>query len=313
MATRESGRAQGGELEEKTDLSAETDAKLLQCAQLLQANQLNEALQLLTALEKRCRVGNDNASLVRVCEAALKACYEADDTATLLSTLKTFATRRSQKTAAIKALVQTALPWCVQEPYTPLPVTGIDAATKRDQLVEALRELTDGKIFLERERAQLTRVAATLREEAGDIHGASQLLQQVHVETYGSLSKREKVEFILEQMRITLAAHDYVRAAIVAGKVSRKFLAEESMHDYKVRFFSLLTISHRHEKDALALAKDYHAIYSTPSTLQDETQWMAALQATVLFLALSPYNNEQQDMMHRIAQDANLEKLPAYQ
>ena len=35
-------------------------------------------------------------------------------------------------------------------------------------------------------------------EEAADVLG------EVHVETYGSLSKREKVEFILEQMRLTL-------------------------------------------------------------------------------------------------------------
>lgn len=313
MATRESGRAQGGELEERTDLSAETDAKLAQCEQLLQSGQLNEALQLLTALEKRCRVGNDNPSLVRVCEAALKACYDAKDHEALLATLKTLATRRSQKTTAIKALVQTAMPWCVQEPYSPLPVSSKEEEEKRNQLVETLRDLTDGKIFLERERAQLTRVWATLQESAGDIHKASTVLQEVHVETYGSLSKREKVEFILEQMRLTLSAQDFVRAAIVAGKVSRKFLAEENMQDYKVRFFSLLTISHRHDKDALALAKDYHAIYSTPTTLQEETKWMEALQATVLFLVLSPYNNEQQDMMHRVSKDSNLEKLPACQ
>jgi 26S proteasome regulatory subunit N5 len=127
------------------------------------------------------------------------------------------------------------------------------------------------------------------------------------------LSKRDKVEFILEQLRLTLAAQDFVRAAIVAGKISRKHLAEESMEDYKVRFFTLLTISHRHEKEAFELAKDYHAMYLTPHILKDESKWMEALQSTVLFLALSPYSNEQQDMMHRISSDINLEKLPACQ
>ena len=51
---------------------------------------------------------------------------------------------------------------------------------------------------------------------------AADVLQDVHVETYGSLSKREKVEFILEQMRLTLGKKDYVRAAIVAGKINKK-------------------------------------------------------------------------------------------
>ena len=278
-----SGAAAGGQLEEKIDLSAETDAKLEQSKQLVEAGQLPEALALLAALEKRCRVGNDNASLIRVCEASVKACHQVGDHETLVSTLNTLSTRRSQKTAAVLALVQTALPWCVQEPYTPMPVANEQEKEIRDKLVVALRDITDGKIFLERERAQLTRAWATIQEQADDIAKAASVLQEVHVETYGSLSKRDKVEFILEQLRLTLAAQDFVRAAIVAGKVSRKHLAEESMEDYKVRFFQLITISHRHEKNALELAKDYHAIYSTTHILSDEAKWTEALQSTVLF------------------------------
>jgi 26S proteasome regulatory subunit N5 len=138
-------------------------------------------------------------------------------------------------------------------------------------------------------------------------------LQDVHVETFGSISKRDKIEFILEQMRLTLAKQDFVRAAIVAGKVSRKHLKEENMEEYKVKFFTLMTIYHRHEKNALELAKDYHAIYSTPHILADEAKWIDALQSTVVFLALSGYDNDQQDMLHRINLDTNLEKLPACQ
>jgi hypothetical protein len=43
------------------------------------------------------------------------------------------------------------------------------------------------------------------------------------------------------------------------------------------------------------LAKDYHAIYSTPHLLADEAKWMMLLQSTVIFLALSAYVNDQQD------------------
>ena len=105
-----------------------------------------------------------------------------------------------------------------------------------------------------------------------------------------------------------MAKKDFVRAAIVAGKVNRKHLSE--MKDYKVRFFTLLSTLHRHEKKALELVKDYHAIYSTAHDDEDDTLWKDALQSTVLFLALSAYGNEQQDMMHRINLDKNLEKLP---
>jgi 26S proteasome regulatory subunit N5 len=114
-------------------------------------------------------------------------------------------------------------------------------------------------------------------------------------------------------MRLTLAKKDYVRSAIVAGKVSRKHLQEENMEEYKVKFFTLMAELHRHEKDAFMLANDYHSIYSTPHILNDEAKWTDALQSTVVFLALSPYSNEQQDMMNRVKEDSNLEKLPSFQ
>jgi hypothetical protein len=37
------------------------------------------------------------------------------------------------------------------------------------------------------------------------------------------------------------------------------------------------------------------------------------LQSTVVFLALSGYDNEQQDLLNRVNTDSNLEKLPACQ
>mmetsp|Transcript_65086 Transcript_65086/g.96153 ORF Transcript_65086/g.96153 Transcript_65086/m.96153 type:complete len:257 (+) Transcript_65086:1089-1859(+) len=110
-------------------------------------------------------------------------------------------------------------------------------------------------------------------------------------------------------MRLTLGKQDYIRAAIVAGKINRKAIAEEGMEQEKIKFFTLMTEYHRHEKDAFELAKDYHSIYSTSSVQADENQWRDALQSSVLFLALSPYSNEQQDMMNRIYIDPNLEKI----
>jgi 26S proteasome regulatory subunit N5 len=163
-------------------------------------------------------------------------------------------------------------------------------------------------------------------------------LQEVHVETYGSLSKKEKVEFILEQLRLTVLKQDFVRSSIVAGKINRKHLAE--MPDYKIRFFTLLATVHRFERNALELVKDYHAVYSTlvqqeeaaatassntteAMDAEDSTTsttptasadaWKDALQAVVVFLALSPFGNERQDILMRVSQDERLAKIPACQ
>jgi len=85
------------------------------------------------------------------------------------------------------------------------------------------------------------------------------------------------------------------------------------MEDHKIKFFTLMAEYHRHEKDAFELAKDYHSIYSTSTVQQEEEQWREALQSTVLFLTLSSFSMEQQDMLHRINADPNVEKLEACQ
>lgn len=41
------------------------------------------------------------------------------------------------------------------------------------------------------------------------------------------MDKREKVEFILEQMRLCLAKHDYVRTQIISKKINTKFFQDK--------------------------------------------------------------------------------------
>eukprot|EP00574_Skeletonema_japonicum_P003031 CAMPEP_0201722654 /NCGR_PEP_ID=MMETSP0593-20130828/6952_1 /ASSEMBLY_ACC=CAM_ASM_000672 /TAXON_ID=267983 /ORGANISM="Skeletonema japonicum, Strain CCMP2506" /LENGTH=479 /DNA_ID=CAMNT_0048213633 /DNA_START=81 /DNA_END=1520 /DNA_ORIENTATION=+ len=315
-----SGAASGGQLEERIDLSTETTQKIAQASSL----PLADALALLSALEKRCRVGNDTPSLVKVCEASLDVCHGAGDYEALVSTLKTLSTRRSQKSKAIAALVTKCLPWVVDadgDGFTPLPTTSNnkeEAATNQETLVTELRNITDGKMYLEAERARLTRSLAILKESSGDIATAANVLQDVHVETYGSISKREKIEFILEQMRLTLLKRDYVRAYIVSNKVKRSMLDEEGMSELKIKFYVLLSQYHSQQKDALELARCFHAIYSTASSTaaaaaadgsDDNNKWKESLTNTVVFLCLSEYSNEVKDMMERINLDPQLEKI----
>lgn len=307
----------GGQLEERVDLSAETEAKLCQAQTLVNSStaNLSEALSLLVGIEKRCRVGNDTPSLIKVCEKSLQICKDCADEETLITTLKNLATRRSQKSKAVNALVQKAIPWVLKsEANKYMPLLDIETEEQkktRGKLVVALRDITFGNIFLETERVKLTRVLAVMKESDGDIPGAADVLQEVHVETYGSLSKREKVDFILEQIRLTLGKKDYVRADILSNKINCKAIAEEGMEEEKIKFYTLMTEYHRHQKDALELARDYHQIYCTSSVQAIEEQWRDALQNTVLFLVLSPYSMEQQSMINCINVDPKLENIDA--
>ena len=72
--------------------------------------------------------------------------------------------------------------------------------TVKATLVETLRGVTAGKLFLELESARLTRMLADMKEEEGDVAGAA-VLQEVAVETCGSMGFKEKSIYLLEQVR----------------------------------------------------------------------------------------------------------------
>jgi len=44
------------------------------------------------------------------------------------------------------------------------------------------------------------------------------------------MEKKEKVEFILEQMRLCLAKKDFVRTQIISKKISTKYFEEKDTH-----------------------------------------------------------------------------------
>lgn len=54
------------------------------------------------------------------------------------------------------------------------------------------------------------------------------------METFGSMERKEKVEFILEQMRLCLAKKDYIRTQIISKKISLKFF-ESTAEEVQVR------------------------------------------------------------------------------
>jgi 26S proteasome regulatory subunit N5 len=59
-------------------------------------------------------------------------------------------------------------------------------------------------------------------ETEDNVKAAAELLQDIQVETYGSMDKREKVEFILYQMRIMIKMNDQIRLHMVSKKINRK-------------------------------------------------------------------------------------------
>ena len=74
-----------------------------------------------------------------------------------------------------------------------------------------------------------------IREKEGNLVLASELLQELQVETFGSMERREKVDFVLEQMRLLKVLEDWDKVAIVAKRINLKWLAEKDHEVPRVR------------------------------------------------------------------------------
>jgi 26S proteasome regulatory subunit N5 len=71
-------------------------------------------------------------------------------------------------------------------------------------MLTVLREVTDGKMILEREYSQVTKQLVEMYELDGKVEEACKIIQEIQIETYGSLKNKEKVDFILYQMKLVL-------------------------------------------------------------------------------------------------------------
>ncbi len=90
------------------------------------------------------------------------------------------------------------------------------------------------QIYVEVERARITKMLALMKELDGKINEASEILQEVQIETFGSMEKKEKAEFILEQVRLTLLQRDFVRMGILANKINKKVLDEDGFEQVRI-------------------------------------------------------------------------------
>ncbi|XP_026286346.1 26S proteasome non-ATPase regulatory subunit 12 [Frankliniella occidentalis] len=294
--------ANGQIIKMEVDYSTTCDEKIPQCKKMATEGKMHDALDALLVLEKQTRTAADMASTGRILVAIVQICKDAANWAALNEHIQILAKRRSQLKQAVVKMVQECCSYVDTMPTKELKV----------QLIDTLRTVTEGKIYVEVERARLTHILAKMKEEEGNVTEAANIIQELQVETYGSMEKREKVELILEQMRLCLAKKDYIRTQIISKKINVKFFEAEDTHDLKLKYYRLMIELDQHEGSFLATCKHYRAVLDTPSVRDDAAQRTMILQNVVLYLVLAPYDNEQADLTHRVLQDKLMEEVAPY-
>ena len=158
----------------------------------------------------------DFAATPRFCVAILEVLHRAGDWKGVNEHIVLLSKRRAQLKQAVAAMVKEAMTYIDLAPTLAV----------KTELIETLNTVTSGKIFVEVEKARLTRALAKIKEEAGDSAAAAEIMQEVAVETYGALSKHEKLFFIEEQVRLCLDKKDFTRAQILSRKINPRSFDE---------------------------------------------------------------------------------------
>jgi 26S proteasome regulatory subunit N5 len=137
---------------------------------------LPDVLANLLALEKKTRLAADAKSTVVVCNAILQACWDCKDWAQLNAHLSILTKRRAQLQKAMEAVIQQGARYVKL-----VDVSTADGEAKQRELIETLRTVSAGKMFVELERAQLTAILAAQEEKAGRVKEAADILQEIQV------------------------------------------------------------------------------------------------------------------------------------
>jgi hypothetical protein len=86
---------------------------------------------------------------------------------------------------------------------------------------------------VEVERARVTRLLTQILENSQppQISEAAKTLCELQIETFGSMSRGEKTDFLLEQVRLCIAAKDWLTAENMGRKISTRWFDSKDGDD----------------------------------------------------------------------------------
>ena len=198
--------------------------------------------------------------------------------------------KHGQLKQAITKMVQTAMGFLDDTP---------NLETKLS-VIETLRTVTEGKIFVEVERARVTKILSDIKKEQGDLKAATDILCELQVETFGSMERREKTQFILAQVKLCIESGDWTQAGSLSRKISTKYLArrpkktpeqlekeqkerqkkidrgeevpevkEDDVTDLKLAYYEQQIILAKHDDKYLDVCKHYRQVLDTEAVEED--------------------------------------------
>eukprot|EP00921_Rhytidocystis_pertsovi_P022112 GHVQ01035365.1.p1 GENE.GHVQ01035365.1~~GHVQ01035365.1.p1 ORF type:complete len:485 (+),score=71.23 GHVQ01035365.1:91-1455(+) len=291
----------------------------------MSAGTLQDEIEELLAAEKKARQAAEADPCSRLVCKILRKLQKASEWGEVRDHVTLLCKKRGQLNKCIVDAVRLCMKWVEGEVVELDKFVGVEEGGGKTEIVEMDKEekqklintligVTQGKIFVEVEQARLTRISAKIKEADGLVEEAAQLLQEVQIETFGTMDAREKAEYIMEQMRLVLLRKDYVRCQIISRKLNAKLLEPDDMQDMKLIFYEYMCRYFVHENMLLDVCKAYYAMLHTPMVQSDCLRWTKLLRSYTVFLLLSPFDNEQRDLLLKLqsTEKERLEQSPIY-
>lgn len=172
-----------------------------------------------------------------------------------------------------------------------------------------------------------------MKKEQGDLNAAADILCELQVETFGSMERREKTEFILEQVALCIEKGDWTQAGILSRKIGTKYFSrkpkrtpeqikkdkkereekeknrsiddpplekEDDVTDLKLRYYEQQITLAKHEDIYLDACKHYRQVLDTESVEENPEQLHA-----VSILLLRSFVNPRILTCHRFFKESS--------
>lgn len=260
----------------------------------------DEALELLLLEEKKRRKAEEVENTIFVVLNTVTFCHDYKKWKVLEEQIASFARRHGQFKQVIQKMIQTCMVWVKETPDLESKISYLDS----------LLTVAEGKLYVELERARLTMEKTyTCENEKKNLLEAAECLKDFQVETYGAVPKREKTEYILEQMRIFLATKDatfFTRAKIRSGHIGPKTLKQ--FPDLALKYYQILIEIRHHEEEYFAMAQ---ALLKVREVADNQKLRDRAATEAVFACILSAFSAEQFTLLEELSKDQKLEEIDA--
>ena len=159
-----------------------------------------QALDKYLVLEKQTRQSSDLASSKRVLNKIVTTLVDNNDWEYLNDLITILSKKHGQLKSSIQAFIKDVI-----DNLDKLDENNKQQLELKMKLIETIRTVTDKKIFVEVERAIVSRQLAKIYlNKLNDLDKAVEILCDLQVETYSLMPFSDKIEYILEQIQLTL-------------------------------------------------------------------------------------------------------------